>query len=400
MSRLLWLVVFVCSFLPITGYALGRNVIYSQQEREDQSSIFLDRAGDLYPPHDVYVDPERMVGHGVPSREVNGKNVATLRAHFSREAQAGSTAWIDILRASGVTDSGNFDRDWDRIQAALRERVIARLKGYRGHEVLMVVHGFNNTHGRANKGWMDEFASKIHQRRPDTRIVRVYWDGLTGNKAGIGIWGKAQFNGPRVGQQLRRILNQIGSDLTLRIFTHSSGAYVVTNALGDGGGSYGRFKDNKVLQERAGSTEGEYAIPNNLTDLRVAMLIPAQPWTAFNEYKGGEKGVIPDRLILGTARRDFATSKWILPCTRFGNTCMAVRPEKACAEVRKALHTGAPRYRSAVVVVDFPTPPGRRYHDHGAAEYMKDALQWEELMQQLFEDDPPKPQRQIRGCKV
>jgi hypothetical protein len=147
--------------------------------------------------------------------------------------------------------------------------------------------------------------------------------------------------------------------------------------------------------------QGDYRIPNNLNDLRVAMLVPAQPLTAFDHYKdesGNDasfQGVVPNRLILGTSRRDLATSKHLLSCSMFGNTCMAVKPNKACSHVRKQLG-GIP---SPVTIVDFPKPVSGYFHKHDVRTYEEDHVQWEELMRQLFDDEPGTPQGTIEHCQ-
>jgi len=375
------------------------NVIYTAQDRQGEQSIFLDRSGDLYPPAAVPVDRDGMLGLGLPRHEVTEANVATLRAHFERQSRLQSPAWLALLRASAVTPRADFADTWDRIQAKFRDETVARLNRSRQQELVFLVHGFNNTQDEAS-AWMDPVAQRMQRRRPSAQIVKVYWDGLQGNRWGVGIWSKAQFNGPRTGQGFRRILSDLGSDHPVRIFTHSSGAYMITNALGDGGASFNRFRSDPVVAARAGGRAAGYALPFNLTDLRVAMLIPAQPWTAFNAYADGS-GVVPERLILGTSRRDIAASKAMLPCNWFGNSCMAVKPEKACAAAQKAL--GAARAAkgkapASVIVVDFPKPANRRYHEHAVEAYAADRVQWDEMMQQLFDDAPEPPHGPSYGC--
>ncbi|GAB3055918.1 hypothetical protein GCM10027214_19380 [Stenotrophomonas tumulicola] len=348
-----------------------------------------------------------MRGDGLGTQDVTMENVATLRAYFERESKVGSGNWADFLRATGTVSSGRFESDWRLVQDKLRDNVVADFNAHADKEILLLVHGFNNNHGEINT-WMEKFVDDVHRDRPDVHVVQMYWDGLRGNFAGIGIWGEAQFNGPRVGHGLRRILNKVEPNARLRIFTHSSAAFVVTNALGNGGGSYKGFsgKGNELVGARAGATRGDYRIPTNLTNLRVAMLVPAQPVTAFSHFRDESpaqkdesyQGVVPSRLILGTSKGDVATSKFLLPCNTLGtgNTCMAVRPKRACATVRRDLDQGGKP--SPVYLVNFPRP-WHWYHAHGVNSYKKSVKQWDELMAQLFEDDPVDPVATTTWCR-
>ncbi|MBH1851437.1 hypothetical protein [Stenotrophomonas geniculata] len=405
--RLPMLVVLVFALMVCSGCGSSKsNIVYLKGERKavlTAPAFFMDRQGDLYPPFDIKVDVDRnefiSSSDGVRGRS---STKATLRAYYQRHFEKGDESWTALLDATGVDPSGVFDQDWDRIQVALRKRVIDCFKVPVGQEVVLVIHGFNNDHGTANT-WMSGFDSEVKRRRPGAQVVRMYWDGLRGNAMGIGIWGEAQFNSPRVGQSLRRILNQVDSGTKLRIFTHSLGGSVVANALGNGGGAYNGFSQswNAVVKERAGAMDGEWRIPRNLTDLRVAMLVPAQPPTAFNDFslvtEGMQQGVIPSRIVVGTSEGDIATSKFILHCGtwRTGNTCMPLRQQKTCRELRKVFDQ--PGEASRVRLVNFPRPI-KWYHDHGVPSYVEDRTEWNELLEQLFEDDPPIPKSTVRFC--
>lgn len=371
-----------------------QNIVYSDKERETSNpSIFMDRMGDFYPAASVHVDVEKMRCQGVPRKQCDGNTVATLRRYFLEEFKSNSTIWNDLLRSVEALPSGNFDKDWGIIQSKLRSKATGIMKNSSGMEVLLVVQGYNSDYSRTNE-WLDS----LH--RPGLHLVALYWDGLTGSKTGIGPWGEAQYNGPRVGQSLRTVLNQLDPDTRLRIFTHSSGAFVVTNALGNGGGSFDGFVNSPELKQRAGALQGDYRIPSNLTDLRVAMLVPAQPLSAFDHYRderGSDtsfQGVVPNRLILGTSRRDLPTSKHILFCWMFGDTCMSVKPKKACSRVRSQL-SGTP---SSVVIVNFPKPLKGYFHEHAVLAYKQDSTQWNELIRQLFDEEPGTPQGTVDYC--
>lgn len=382
MSRFKRLCLVLIATVLMGGCSTFRNVVYTQDERRtEQPAFFMDRRGDLYPPGDVYVSKWGVLGHRFKE--------ANLEAHFRRQARRQSPDWQQLLRSAGVQATGNFESDWNSVQNVLVRRAADTFKHEGAGDVLLVVHGFNNDFRKANE-WLDPFQDHIRQAHPGTHVVRMYWDGLS-NRTGIGIWGEAQYNGPHVGQSLRRILNQLDSGTRLRIFTHSSGAYVVVNALGNGGASFQDFSDRRwseQIRTRAGQTKGEYAIPTRIADLRVAMLVPAQPTAAFdrftqNKQQGeGLAGVIPTLLILGTSAQDSATSKHFVGCDKFGVTCMATQPKSACSEVRTALER--PGQPAPVVIVDFPRPSGGDRHKHGVTAYMKDTQEWGRLIGRLL----------------
>ncbi len=382
MSRIKTLCLILIAGVLASGCSTFRNVVYTQEERRtERSAFFMDRRGDIYPPGEVYVSKWGVWGRSFKE--------ANLEAHFRRQARRQSLDWQQLLLSTQVKPTGDFDSDWNSVQRVLVRLAADQFNREGASEVLLVVHGFNNDFEKANE-WLDPFQDHIQQARPKTHVVRMYWDGLS-NRTGIGIWGEAQYNGPHVGQSLRRILNQLDSETKLRIFTHSSGAYVVVNALGNGGASFQDFSDKKWsehIRTRAGQTEGEYAIPSRIADLRVAMLVPAQPTIAFdrftqNKQKGsGMVGVIPTRLVLGTSAQDSATTKHVVGCEKFGVTCMATQPKSACSEVRTALER--PGHPAPVVVVDFPRPSGGERHQHGVTAYMEDTQEWDEFIRQLF----------------
>ncbi|ASR43607.1 hypothetical protein BEN78_09705 [Xanthomonas citri pv. mangiferaeindicae] len=388
MKRLTWLGLIVVAMMAHIGCSTYTNVTYSKAERKTYNpAFFMDREGDLYPPGEVYVDRQGVLGPGIRKRS------AHLKGYYRRQAEAQSADWAALVRATGITPTTDFDRDWTAIQAHLRARAIALFQHGPDEDVLLVVHGFNNDFEDADE-WIDVLDRDIRERRPRTRVVRMYWDGLA-RDVPIGIWAKAQFNGPPVGHGLRRILNQLDPGTRLRILTHSSGAFVVTNALGDGSASFGGFEDKHwrpEVAQRAGAAQGDYTIPSQLTDLRVAMLVPAQPANAFDRFvrrttQGTElHGAIPRRLVLGTSRTDEATSKLRTRCGWFGATCMATEPEQACDAIRRAL--SLPDRSPSVAIIDFPAPINQRYHPHGVVSYMQDMAEWNELMRQLFGPEP------------
>ena len=177
------------------------------------------------------------------------------------------------------------------------------------------------------------------------------------------------------------------------MFTHSSGAFVLSNALGDGSGGFNPSDLNDEFMAKAGGAPG-YEYPRQLRDLRVAMLVPAAPLTTFANFRQGERGAIPARVILGNSRKDSATSKLPAICHWKGDTCMSVKPKEACTRVRADLGIEVPQ----LVVVNFPRPFWFwRYHGHGVSSYMVDS-QWDELTSNLFDEHPELPAGTKRWC--
>lgn len=143
--------------------------------------------------------------------------------------------WQALLRHTAVTPSGDFAIDWGQVQTALRQEVATTLNDLgRTHDVVLMIHGYNNDH-KAAQGWYQQAENGLRDAaRGNARplaFVRMYWDGLEG-RTPFFVWTRAQYNGPLVGLELRRILALVEPHVPLRAFTHSSGAVVIANAPG------------------------------------------------------------------------------------------------------------------------------------------------------------------------
>ena len=374
-----WVALLSIVLMMLSGCATKTQVLYSSDQRSaTRLSFFMDRAGDLYPPASVSVDDRAMLAPRTPA------DFVTLKAAYREKAkESGNPDWSALLSAAGVDPSGAFEQDWERIQTAFRTALADRIttSARDADDVVLLIHGFNNTYAEAAAWYAlveDDLSRHAAAKGRRLAFVRMYWNGLTGSPPAV--WTAAQANGPWVGLGLRRVFNRLPDDIPLRVFTHSSGAFVMTNALGDGSSAFPDMGEPYFTRAQGGDG---HPIPT-LSDLRLAMLVPAQPLTAYGEFirDDGVFGLVPDRIVLGTSRRDFATGKARLftPCWLYGATCMTVKPRKACELVWGDLGRQP-------ILVDF-TQPRLRSHPHAVKAYRKDP-EWPELIAALLDDEPP-----------
>lgn len=398
--------------LLVHGEAVAKQNIYDNKTRESATgtAFFMDRVGDLYPPPSVKLDTTRMdwTGADTPNADNEGPEFATLKRLYSwKSTRRNDPDWQALLAHTSVTQTGSFDADWTSVQDILRNHIANEISALGDQDdVTMLVHGYNNGYGAASD-WYTKVernlreAASGHGRR--VAFVHMYWDGLEG-RTPFFIWMPAQFNGYVVGLELRRILNRVDGDTPLRFFTHSSGAFVIANALGDGSSPAdleAGFSGDYV--QRAAGTVPGYEVPTQLSDLRVAMLIPAVPPDAFHGYfrsrvgssnewiaAPGKPAAVPQRLVLGLSRHDFATSRLFLPCSLLGNVCMAVKVGESCHQVANDLKISKPQLQM-VEFVQWPV------HGHGVESYMDDE-EWPQLTRALFAADPGEPEGTRDHC--
>src|SRR5690606_27402460 len=127
--------------------------------------------------------------------------------------------------------------------------------------VVLLIHGFNNTGSEARKGF--EHWHSLLDAYPGTSTFEVYWDGLS-SRIGPMVWGMAQWNGPLVGLGLRRIVNQLPANIPLRIVTHSSGAFVLTDLLGNGSVNFTEENPSSDYIQRSSGRVAGYEFPKKL----------------------------------------------------------------------------------------------------------------------------------------
>jgi hypothetical protein len=375
------------------------------RRKDDVVAFYMDRHGDLYPPGAVSLDVFHFINvrNGPrPHVKPGSPEFASLKSLYrwkSGRAPGVDADWPNLLAHAGVMASGDFEVDWAAVQAVLRGREAQRISalGREFDDVVLLIHGYNNDHADALV-WYGNVESNFRGEgaRYGRRVafVRMYWDGLKG-KTPLFIWDNAQYNGYLVGLELRRLLADVEGDTPLRVFTHSSGAYVITNALGDAsaGAQLGAMPD--IYHRRSAGAVALYAPPMQLRDLRVAMLVPAQPTIAFRHYfrnadtgqpDPAKRAMVPQRLILGLSKRDAATNKYgVIPCGWKGATCMAVKIRQSCRQVAEDLDIAPPR----LLAVNFAKQG--LWHPHAVDEYIKDRDEWVELTRALLAPDPGMP---------
>lgn len=389
-----------------TGEQKPKQVFFNDCMRasEDATAFYMDRYGDLYPPGAVSLDVFHFINvrNGPrPYVSPHTPEFASLKALYrwkSGRARDVDADWRNLLAHAGVMASGDFEVDWAAVQVVLRGREARRISalGREFDDVVLLIHGYNNDHedarawyGRVESNFRDE-GSRYGRR---VAFVRMYWDGLKG-KTPLFIWDNAQYNGYLVGLELRRLLASVEGDTPLRVFTHSSGAYVITNALGDASAGAQLGAMPEIYHRRSAGAVALYAPPMQLRDLRVAMLVPAQPTIAFRHYfrnadtgqpDPAKRALVPQRLILGLSKRDAATNKYgVIPCAWKGATCMAVKIRQSCRQVAEDLDIAPPQ----LLAVNF-AKQGLR-HPHAVKAYMDDD-EWPELTRALLAPDPGMP---------
>lgn len=413
----------------LVSSVFAKNVVFVDDFRSQQptSSIIMDRRGELYPPNDaktgLTLKALTVIKNVYPERF----DFATLKAYYTASHEADPCkVWRDFHAECNPTTA--FNDAWDALQQARRREIASKIIGDAdGRDVVLIIHGFNNTPDESSTWYQvveHDFEGLEAQLGRKIFPVRLYWDGLSVWLPPL-IWSAAQFNGPWVGLELRRLLWEVYAldpKVRLRVLSHSSGAFVITNALGDASaGSEDMANQHdvqragrdvgKLYLERA-SGRGEYAyLPQDL-NIRVAMLIPAQPLTAFSHFYQNAsgtahgdtlRGLIPERIVLGLSRRDFAAGKVFGPCPMLGDSCMAVRTNDTCGHLLRDLNPllrGGERSRDVgvprIYPVRFPwtwkSSTLLGWHKHAVAAYQTHTPQWDEFLLALLADDVGTPE--------
>lgn len=401
----LWLFTVTLAGLPFTVTSANENasidyhrrwytpstaVTFNDKARSgDELAVFFDRKGDLYPSASVHVDTKRLIG-GFD----HPGDAGTVRGYFKREAENSPEILEVLAQDAGVAlpDPGWTEANWQRIQSGYRDKITSRVvAASNGRAVVFVVHGYRNNYDDAKK-WYAPLDSVIREHDPTATIVHIYWDGLTGWRF-LNLWKKAQYNMAFIGLEFRRLINRFPAKTPIRIITHSTGAPLVANALGDASEAF-RDKGIPVL------LEAEYYSramgidePGNLDTyaihpkhhLRYAAIAPAASLDTFERYTF-PRDLAPERISMALNQRDSATGKYFMNCQLYGSSCMAVKPESTCnLLVEKFGPTG-----TSVGIFDFAlgkprTPRTFLWSQHSVAAYAKNG-RWSKFLQHILTD--------------
>lgn len=314
------------------------NIVYSNGDRIQRAltaplgaSMYIDRDGDLYPP--------RSVSLGGSLFTASRGDTATLRAYFQKPSSQAD--WLTVLRVLDRSPVEPFDVLWEKAQQGLVERVAGEIvAGSEGgvRAVVFLVHGYNNDFSEAER-WYKLVEADIRERfalrgSRSPFFVRVHWDGLS-QAVPIGIWTKAQWNGPLTGLAIRKVLRAMEGRLSesaeLSILSHSTGALVAVNAVGDGSAALD-CKDN--FKEHCPEIQRKDTVPKLVSRVRLGLLIPAASLDTFDAFDSTSTS--PAAVVLGLNRQDFPTNK-IFSCRILGSTCLNVDGEGACRKLTAAL---------------------------------------------------------------
>jgi hypothetical protein len=165
--------------------------------------------------------------------------------------------------------------------------------GEGAERIFILVHGYNNTVAEADQAYR-MIESRL-DRKPTDRVVRFYWDGLTGSGAGpLKIWFNAVGNSQLAGTRgLRRVLNQFEGK-KIYLIGHSRGTSVILSALSDP--PYDPvFKANteKLAEGWTGFNEKLFApqsLAANGNEIHVIVLAPAVDRIDFCRKERAEGG--------------------------------------------------------------------------------------------------------------
>lgn len=335
MSRLaIWVTLLLaCYFMQ----GCATNVVYSNVDRiqgalsaPQGASMYIDRDGDLYPP--------RSVSLGGSLFTSSRSDTATLKAYFSNPSSQAD--WLTLLRVLDRSPVEPFNALWEKVQRVLAERLADEIvagseSGARA--IVFLVHGYNNDFSEAQR-WYKLVEADIGERFARRGIrtpffVRVHWDGLS-QAIPVSIWTKAQWNGPLAGLAMRKVLRAMDGRLRegaeLSILSHSTGALVAVNAVGDGSAALD-CKDN--FREHCPEIRRKDNIPKFVSRVRLGLLIPAASLDTFDAFHSAS--TLPAAVVLGLNSQDFPTNK-ILSCRILGSTCLNVDGESACRKLTAA----------------------------------------------------------------
>lgn len=288
--------------------ALHFDKILTPSNSPDVINIYVDAYGTIYP-ESGYGDFDSNTAQKTLARY--GGDIAWAlredRSELCQKAQGGDVEEMCEIEDEGW--QGLQDKYWKKkakeILAAFKE------SDKRPNTLVLMVHGFNVSDPRQQyHGAIDKIKSRENNAR-EYIYSQLFWDGTrTEAKRPLAKWKKAQFSGPIVGFELRRLFNAIedvtreaGSELPeVTVMTHSSGAFVIGATLGNPVSALESLdtsdpKNNRrsdvddfyrSFKANADATTGRWKVPTKF-DLTLAMVAPATSSWTFTGFISDEK---------------------------------------------------------------------------------------------------------------
>jgi hypothetical protein len=391
-------------------FAMARMVSFTDKMRENRVvngqepiQVFYDREGSHYPTANVHV-PTNCLVTGVTDKG----RTRTLKDYFQRLSKVDPQAVSTLERDAQIAPArpgaqGMSDGDWVRIQNGYRNKIAKAItkSSRNGQPVVFLVHGFRNDNLKAY-AWYKKVDADVRAfpGYDNATLVHVYWDGTDGTRF-LTNWGNAQANMPDVGLEVRRLLNDIPTEIPVRFITHSTGMPLVANALGDASAAF-RNRDDEPTGDAAdpyyARASGDAGSPfdgnsykiKKRADLRFGAIAPAATPKTFDRYRLA-RDMVPSRIVMALHPRDSATGKAFMHCGFWGDSCMAVRPRQTCEKlVNKFEQQG-----TAVHVFDFQrseheiTPKSMFFWTkHSIVNGYDKNERWQPFLSHLLEDKP------------
>ncbi|MBL4574068.1 MAG: hypothetical protein JKY86_13500 [Gammaproteobacteria bacterium] len=312
-----FLPVFILSVSVLTSCSSApNNVFYFSQVAEAERKsrdiqlpdgslqIFIDAFGNVYPKTGYPSTPNLIGNSATGAGSLFNQSVhQNSELCLNSENNPGSDAYL--LCQTIATEKCDFEsqscsttQDWKSAQKQLWHKegqlIYEQAARLGKDEVLFLIHGFNNTYSESS-GWYENVINEIHAQGFDPLMVELYWDGFNGTPLFTKSWGFAQSAGPLVGFKLRQLFHGMElayneNDIELpkiRMFSHSSGAFVIGALLGNPYSALPNLYDedrrgtdfSEFYEHRDGSGE-QYPIPN-FPEIRVGMIAAATSTDTF-----------------------------------------------------------------------------------------------------------------------
>ncbi len=339
--------------------------VYFFDQEQNQSSIpirvYLDSFGNLYPES----------GYPIGYMATN-PSIYELTSDYGnglcQQVVSGSEA--EIL-CNSITPSDRFcgggpycfpSNEWRNAQAILwgelAKKTAKKYSSQNNENIVFLIHGFNNNVEESRPMFelvRENIIATDILNRP--LFVEIYWDGSKGGPL-TGAWSSSQFSGPLVGFNLRQLfenlriaINENEDELPkVKIFTHSSGAFIVGALLGDPTDALPDLQEPKsadyeFFKENVAGGNERYPIPKDYPSIDVGLIAAATPSTTFTRGPKGE-GIIADntKLYFSINPDDFALGKGFRLYNYFGATGAGASRELFCMELKKIDKPGVSTY--------------------------------------------------------